>query len=124
MSISVAQFRQISDRSKCFRPRPRHKPKVMNNLESAYAEILEAQKRCGIIIDYKFEALKFRLADKTYYTPDFLVITSLGIEIHETKGFMRDDANVKIKVAAETFWWAKFVLVTREKKQWKFKFYD
>lgn len=76
----------------------------MNKLEAKYADHLEMQKRHGDIIEYWFDCVKLRLAEKTFYTPDFLVLTKdLNLEIHETKGFWEDDARVKIKVAADKF---------------------
>ena len=58
----------------------------------------------GEIAWYKFEGIKFRLADNTFYTPDYAVMLADGtMEIHEVKGYWEDDARVKIKVAAETY---------------------
>ena len=75
----------------------------MNKTEARYAEHLEHIKG-SVIAWYKFEAVKLRLADNTFYTPDFAVMLIDGpIEMHEVKGFWEDDARVKIKVAAETF---------------------
>ena len=88
----------------------------MNKLEAAYAAVLKADKG---VLWWGYEAIKLRLADNTYYTPDFAVLLSDGqFEFHETKGFMRDDANVKIKVAAETFPF-RFYLVERIKGEWR-----
>ena len=85
-------------------PRAIHKPGVMNKTEAAYAELLQGLKLNGKIQDYKFECVKLKLADKTHYTPDFMVISADGeVEFHEVKGFWRDDARVKIKVAAEIY---------------------
>lgn len=86
-------------------------PGEMNRTEAAYAELLEARRLAGEIEAYDFEKQKFRLANKTWYTPDFIVQMPDGmIEIHEvkamtTKGKVRieDDANVKLKVIAEQF---------------------
>ena len=76
----------------------------MNRTEAAYAAHLELRKRALEIVWYGFEAVKYKLADNTFYTPDFLVMTAEGfIEAHEVKGFWEDDARVKIKVAAELF---------------------
>jgi hypothetical protein len=95
----------------------RHVPGVMNRLEADYAASLDARQAAGDILGWRFEPIKLRLADKTYYSPDFLVIgADLGVELHEVKGFMRDDANVKLKVAASQFGWFKFFLVTRRRK--------
>jgi hypothetical protein len=76
----------------------------MNKTEAAYASYLEGLKVAREIHWYKFEGLKLRLADKTFYTADFVVITNKGlVELHEVKGFMTEDANVKIKVAADMY---------------------
>lgn len=76
----------------------------MNGLETKYSRHLEHLFAVGMIGWFKFEGVKLRLADKTFYSPDFVVMDLDGnIEIHEVKGFWEDDARVKIKVAAETF---------------------
>lgn len=76
----------------------------MNKTETAYAGELELAKRGGLVTWYAFEAIKLRLGERTFYTPDFLVrLASGALEVHEVKGFWRDDARVKIKVAAELF---------------------
>lgn len=78
------------------------KPIGMNKTEAAYDEHLRILKYAGKILYYEFEAIKFRLADNTFYTPDFLVQQADGtLEVHEVKGHWEDDARVKIKVAAE-----------------------
>lgn len=82
----------------------RMKAGQMNKTEMEYAEHLELLKRTGIIAWYRFEGMKFRLADNTFYTPDFAVMRSDGrFEMHEVKGYWHDDARVKIKVAAEMY---------------------
>ena len=76
----------------------------MNKTEDAYAQTLELRKRAGEIAWYRFEGLKLRLADKTFYTPDFAVMLADGqIECHEVKGYWLEDARAKIKVAAEMY---------------------
>lgn len=76
----------------------------MNKTEAAYAAHLEVQKSLGDILWYKFEGVKVRLADNTFYTPDFAVMTHDGsLEMHEVKGHWQDDARVKIKVAADQY---------------------
>lgn len=82
----------------------RLKTGVMNKTEQAYESLLELRKQCGEIVWYKFEGLKFRLADNTFYTPDFVVMLACGqIEAHEVKGFWQDDARAKIKIAADMY---------------------
>jgi hypothetical protein len=76
----------------------------MNRTEAAYSGLLEGMRRSGEIKFYAFESTKFKLAKNTYYSPDFMVVRADGVtEFHEVKGFMTDDANVKIKVAADRF---------------------
>ena len=94
------------------------KPGHMNKTEAAYAAELELRRRAGEILWYQFEAIKLRLADKTFYTPDFAVmLASHEIQLHEVKGFWRDDARVKIKVAAKQFPFF-FVAVSKRKDGW------
>ena len=94
----------------------------MNNTEFQYCARLELQRLAGEIAGYMFEAYKLKLADRTYYTPDFMVIHTDGsIEFHEVKGFMRDDAAVKLKVAADKFCWHRFYLVRKDKQGWTIK---
>jgi hypothetical protein len=82
----------------------RRKPGEMNKTEERYAQFLTLRQRVGEIEHFDFDAVKLRLADTTFYTPDFMVMLADGtIEFHEVKGFWEDDARVKIKVAAETF---------------------
>lgn len=77
---------------------------TMNKTETAYSAFLELRKRAGEVLWYKFEGIKLRLADKTFYTPDFAVMeTDHLIYLDDIKGFMMDDANVKIKVAADNY---------------------
>jgi len=76
----------------------------MNKLEKEYEQHLEMLKYVGEIIWFDYEKLKFKLADNTFYTPDFIVQNREGyIEIHEVKGFWEEDARVKIKVANHNF---------------------
>lgn len=73
----------------------------MNKLEAEYAGYLEWERSVGNIDWWAYETLKIRLADNTYYTPDFAVLRAGALEFHETKGFWREDARLKIKIAAE-----------------------
>jgi len=91
----------------------------MNKLERAYSVELENQRLAGLISSWKFEAMKLRLANRTTYSPDFFVVLPDGrMEHHETKGFMRDDAHVKLKVAASQFPMFTFRLVKRKAGAW------
>lgn len=99
----------------------------MNKTEAEYARHLELLKRAGEIVYYKFDGVNLRLADKTFYKPDFLVMRTDGsIEIHEVKGYWQDDAKVKIKVASDLYPF-KFLAVYKKTKKdgngWEFEEY-
>ncbi|MNM21163.1 hypothetical protein D3C81_315210 [compost metagenome] len=76
----------------------------MNKTETAYGDRLRALEHTGEILWHKFEGIKLRLADNTFYTPDFAVLAADGVmELHEVKGFWQDDARAKIKIAAALY---------------------
>lgn len=92
-------------------------PGEMNKTESAYAVHLESLRRQGLIEWFNYEGIKLKLADKTFYTPDFAVMMPDGmIELHDVKGttkdkvtkeskpFVHDDGStIKIKIAASIY---------------------
>lgn len=82
----------------------RMKDGEMNKTESRYAEHLELRKHAGEVLWYKFEGVKLRLADKTFYTADFVVMLAGGqLEMHEVKGYWEEDARIKTKTAASMY---------------------
>lgn len=96
--------------------RVRHVTGEMNRLEAAYeAQQLRPRLLAGEVVEILFEKVKLKLADRTYYTPDFFVVLANGgAEVHEVKGFWEDDARVKWKACAENFWWWAFFAATRQ----------
>jgi hypothetical protein len=99
------------------RARGRRRPGEMNKTETEYSALLDGQKLLGAVEWWMFEAIKFRLADNTFYSPDFVVMLAGGmIEVREVKGHWEDDARVKIKVAAAMFPF-QFVAVTKRRKR-------
>lgn len=88
---------------------PRSLDRGMNQTESAYADVLRCRQLAGEVIRYDYEPEKLRLADMTWYSPDFRVVMADGlIEFHEVKAckasgdlLCEDDARVKWKVASE-----------------------
>ena len=89
----------------------------MNKTETAYDSHLAALQHAGQIKWRKFEGLKLRLADNTFYTPDFAVMAADGvIECHEVKGFWQDDARAKIKIAADMYPFRFLALKAKAKK--------
>ena len=92
-----------------------------NRTEAAYAAVLDGMQQAGLIEWYRFEPWKLRLAYGAYYTPDFGVMTADGyMECHEVKGFWREAARVRIKVAAEQFPF-RFVAVKKSGKDWEYE---
>ena len=95
----------------------RLKPGEMNKTEYEYSEYLKRLQMLGEIAWYKFEGIKFRLADNTFLTPDFIIMLPNGeIHIKEVKGFLTDDANVKNKVCAAMYPFRFFVVRKKPKK--------
>ena len=89
----------------------------MNGTEQAYHDHLAQRQHAGEVAWFKFEAMTFKLADDTRYTPDFMVMLADGrMEVHEVKGHWTDDARVKIKVAAALFPFAFIAIKKKAKK--------
>ena len=83
---------------------PQPKGDGMNKTERRRAVELAALQRAGAIRTWHFNAVTLKLADDCRFTPDFLIEHIDGrLEFEEIKGFWRDDARVKIKVAARLF---------------------
>lgn len=91
------------------------KSRGMNGLETAFSYELEAQKQAGEIAWWGFESLRFRLADGAWYKADFIVLYPSGeLIVVETKGFWRESARLRIKVAADRHPF-KFVAMRKKK---------
>jgi hypothetical protein len=79
-------------------------PTYSNNLERRYGQLLDLQLKAGEIKWWRLKPLRIRLADGSYYTPDFAVVTNEDqLELHETKGHMREAARVRMLVCREVF---------------------
>lgn len=98
-------------------------PDGMNKTERAYSAKLSLDKSEGLIQEWRFEPLKFRIGHACFYTPDFEIVTSDGLlEYHEVKGYWMDDARVKIKAVARLFRDRRFVAVKKAKRGgWDFE---
>ncbi len=101
-----------------------------NKTELAYEDFLTMLQRTGQVVWFKFEGVKLRLADNTFYTPDYAVMLANGqMEMHEVKGaraIFQDDAKVKVKVAAEIYPFAFVVAFPKPKSKgggWEFDTY-
>jgi predicted nuclease of restriction endonuclease-like RecB superfamily len=97
----------------------------MNQTEAEFAAFLERGKQAGEILWYTFEGIRLRLADNTFYVPDFQALhKDLSLVIYEVKGFWTEKARVKIKVAADKFPFIFIAAMKVPKKNgggWKFE---
>lgn len=128
MGFSPEQIATATERGQPLRPDTKTlgaKTDGMNKTEARFAAELDWLKREGDVAAWWFESVKLRLADRTWFTPDFLVVYSDGrLRFVEIKGFLRDDAAVKFKVAREIHTWAEWTMLrwrnsrTALKGQW------
>jgi len=68
------------------------------------------------------EAITLKLCNGVRYCPDWVITTcteSYCLTAYEVKGFMRDDARKSLLFAAKEYPWIRFVLVWREKGEWR-----
>jgi hypothetical protein len=86
----------------------------LNKTERAWLAVVRERNYPWIGV----QNISFKLGDDCRYNPDILVLDGGKLVAFEVKGFMRDDALVKLKTAARSFSWIKVVLVKREKGQW------
>jgi hypothetical protein len=92
----------------------------MNDHEAALdRELRDAQDK-GEIQGYHFEEIGLKIGPKTWYFPDFVVFDKVGqCHVIEVKGFLRDDAAAKFKVANGLFPHIRFHMVRKKKQTWK-----
>lgn len=111
-TMTTDQFHALLGKRKDFAPpakRSRSEPDGMNGTERKMAAELAIEHAAGTIRWWAFEAVNLKLADKTWYRPDFVIWHADGhIECRETKGHWEDDARAKFKIAAELFRAFKF----------------
>ena len=95
-----------------------------NKTEASYEALLTARHHAGEVAWFRFEGLKLRLADNTFYTPDFAVMLADGqIECHEVKGGYRLQSYQRARLAFDQarveFPWLAWTWATRSDGGWK-----
>lgn len=80
----------------------------LNKTERGFYEILRRRAQW-----VKPHAITLKLADDTRYTADLPAVEDGVFSFYEVKGFMRDDARVKLLVAARGYPMFRFVLVRK-----------
>ncbi len=100
--------------------KPEAKRERMNKTETLYSLELADALLDGRILAWWFESIKLRLADRTWYTPDFCLLMPDGkLRFVEIKGFLREDAAVKWKVARELYPFFDWLMLRRSKSGWE-----
>jgi hypothetical protein len=103
-TVTRAQAQVIDTPPPAPKPESVHVKGRMNGIETDFSAVLAAMVINGEALWWKHESFNFRLADRCWYLPDFFVVMVDGsVEIFETKGFMRDDAAVKLRMFRECY---------------------
>ena len=108
---------RIAELEQCAAPEPPQKRRGrMNQTEAEYAALLRDDPT---VARFEFESLKLRLANGTWYTPDFFVVYRDGREqIVEVKGHWRSRDRVRVKVAARLYGWRwTFLAVVKRRRR-------
>jgi len=93
-----------------------------NKTEARYDGHLAELKAQGRISDYGFEAFNWRLAGRTWLRIDFAVWLPDGKLIAiDVKGFMEEDAAVKVKILAEIRPRLPVYLVSYQRGAWTYR---
>jgi hypothetical protein len=98
----------------------RMKDGKMNKTEAAYEAHLKHLQMSGEILWYAFDSIKLRLANNTFLSVDFFILTKdfmlQAIDVKGSMAIITDDAAVKMKLAAEKFPWQFFYAIPMPKK--------
>lgn len=105
--------------SKAERPTMRQNRSGPNKTEAAFLHFLHAQP--GIRHQMR-EGITLKLGNGVRYTPDYTAEETdeshtVRFACYEVKGFMRDDAAAKLKIAASLFPLFRFYLVKQKRKK-------
>jgi hypothetical protein len=109
---------RLADMMPAEKKRIRQNSAGLNKTEAAFLDFLKRDKYAAIDV-LTPQSITLRIANGCRYTPDFFTVEHQEyghtIRAYEVKGFMRDDAAVKLKVAASLYPWIKFHLVSKGK---------
>lgn len=128
MRLTEAEYQSIRDRR---RPAPPARPASNSAIRQSQAGMNKTERRfemawlqpmlhAGELITYGYELVTLKLGNGVRYTPDFWAITSDNrTAFYEVKGpHSRDDAKVKLKVAATRYLNYEFHLCVYERGEW------
>jgi len=97
----------------------------MTKPEKMWAWLCQEEKNKGLIDHFMFEQITLYLSDPAYgtkrvsYTPDFVCVLPDGtVRVDEIKGpFIREDSELKFKIAADRFPWIHWRMIQYKKGQ-------
>lgn len=87
---------------------------ALNKTEQAYLAHIKSQEHDWIGV----QNITLKLAHDCRLTCDFVVFNNGAMRFIDVKGFQREDALIKMKVAARLFPWAQFQIVKRNAATW------
>lgn len=107
-------------------PAPSPKREYKSKWETQYAYELTIQKAAGLITDFRYEPMSFKLSVGKRYRPDFLIQHPGGmerkLEFVEIKGLWiknRRDGMTHLKWAAQLYPMFRWTLMWRTKQGWE-----
>ena len=120
LATDLARGNVSRPRDKFAPGRARRAEGAMSGPERARARELETDRQAGLIREWHYEPLSFRLGRGLSYTPDFLVIDADGLltaeEVKGKAGWLDAKSKVKWKAAGERYRWLRFVALVERKK--------
>lgn len=94
-----------------------YREKFDSNDEKEFADYLDQQKLGGHILEWAYKPVRLRIGDGAFYSPDFRVVwANRSTTYYEIKGFLREAARVRLRVAAERHP-SRFVMVRKRSKR-------
>lgn len=96
------------------------KGRFKSKTEARFAEQLDARRKAGEILYWRYEPISLRLVEgeRVHYTPDFMVAECDGsTTLIEVKGFMREAARLRFLAARERFPQFRWRLVWARRKE-------
>lgn len=95
--------------------RPTTDEAKLNKTEKAYLKWAESLGALWV----GCQCITLKIGDDCRFTMDFWILDEQGLRAVDVKGFQRDDALVKIKVAARLFPWIRFLIARRNGLVWE-----
>lgn len=96
----------------------------LNKLERAFWERLRLAERAGYFDATYCHAMKLQvIGTRRWYTPDFEAMghDATRLCIYEVKGWMREDAELKLIAAAARYPFWDWALVRRVRREWELR---